>query len=271
MASTDRGAFKRWLSKSPSITILTGAGISAESGVPTFRGAGGLWRTYAATDLATPEAWRRDPGLVWEFYDYRRQIMKGKQPNDGHRAIATLEARWRTAGRSARVVTQNIDGLHAESGSRDVTCMHGSLWKVRCTECGDITENDDVPITSAFEGCGSPDPDAHARRFTEADLPHCGECGGVLRPHVVWFGESLNPADLEGATHAATHCATLLVVGTSAVVYPAAGLIPMARARGIVVAEVNLETTPATGECDFVFQGKSGEVLPELLDVEPTE
>ena len=249
--------------------MLTGAGISAESGVPTFRGAGGLWRNFSAMDLATPEAWSADPGLVWEFYDYRRQIVLEKQPNPGHEALARFEKRWRDAGGAMRIVTQNIDGLHESAGSKDITRLHGSIWHVRCTGCERVFENRDVPITPAFAGCGSPDPDADARKFNASDLPECAVCGNVLRPHVVWFGEDLDSEVMNRAVDAARDCTTFIVVGTSAVVYPAAGLIPMARRDGVVVAEVNLEPTPATGMCDYAFQGPSGEVLPDLLDVEP--
>jgi NAD-dependent deacetylase sirtuin 5 len=266
-ASSSVPEFQAALAAARRVTVLTGAGISAESGVPTFRGAGGLWRRWSATDLATPGAWARDPGLVWEFYDYRRRLIRNVRPNPGHAALAALEARWAEAGGDVRLVTQNIDGLHALAGSDAITRLHGSLWHVRCLGCGEVTPNRDVPITAAFAGAGSPDPDARVRRFEVDELPHCERCGDVLRPHVVWFGEGLDPADLDAGIEAATSCDLLLVVGTSALVTPAASLIPLAREHGARVAEVNLEATPASSTCDFVFRAKSGELLPELLDV----
>jgi len=270
MTSSDRQAFQRYLARASRVTILSGAGVSAESGIPTFRGAGGLWRTYRATDLASPDAWARDPGLVWEFYNYRRVIMGDKAPNPGHHALATFEQRWRDAGRHMRIITQNIDGLHTHAGSTHVLRLHGSLWQVRDIDTGAVYDNSDVPITPAFEGSGSPDPNAETRTFSEADLPR-SPTGGILRPHVVWFGEGLDPEILDAAAKETAQCDVFIVIGTSAVVYPAAGLVPLARQAGAVVAEVNLERTPATDVCDFFFEGKSGEVLPELLDVVPTE
>ncbi len=268
MASTSIPDFQQHLATSRSITVLSGAGTSAESGIPTFRGAGGLWRRWSAQDLATPQAWNRDPGLVWEFYDYRRQVMADKGPNPAHTALASLEQRWTDADRGFNLVTQNIDGLHAEAGSKNITRMHGSLWHIRCLDCGMVQHNRTVPITPAFEGAGDPDPNAHAKRFSAADLPSCN-CGGTQRPHVVWFGEGLDPDILEAASLAAMNCSTFIVVGTSAVVYPAAGLVPLARSNGAIVVEVNLDSTPATQHCDFVFQGKAGEILPDLLAVDP--
>ncbi|TNF32237.1 MAG: NAD-dependent deacylase [Deltaproteobacteria bacterium] len=257
--------FRAALRSATSVMVLSGAGVSAESGVPTFRGAGGLWRRWSATELATPEAWARDAGLVWEFYDYRRRRMADVQPNPAHHALAAFEARWSAAGRELELVTQNIDGLHEQAGSRAVTRLHGSIWHVRCLRCGAVTPNRDVPITPAYEGAGDPDPHAHARRFTADDLPRCA-CSGILRPHVVWFGESLAEEDLGRAVAAAERCDALIVVGTSAVVYPAAGLIPLARRSGAVVCEINLSPTPATNGVDYHFCGPAGVVLPELLE-----
>lgn len=270
MTSSDQKAFQRYLARSSRVAILSGAGVSAESGIPTFRGAGGLWRSYRATDLASPDAWARDPGLVWEFYNYRRMIMGDKAPNPGHVALAEFEQRWRQAGRHTRIITQNIDGLHTQAGSHDVIRLHGSLWHVRDVDTGVVYDNTEVPITPAFEGSGSPDPNAETRRFSDADLPR-SPTGGILRPHVVWFGEGLDPDILNAAAQETAQCDVFLVIGTSAVVYPAAGLVPLARKGGAVVAEINLERTPATDVCDFFFQGKSGEVLPELLAVDPVE
>jgi len=191
------------------VVVLTGAGVSAESGVPTFRGAGGFWRTYQAQDLATPEAFDRDPSLVWEFYHYRREVrplllsivnanfpkvMLSKSPNPAHLAIAECAERLKAEGRHLRVITQNIDELHTTAGTKDLLELHGSLFRVRCLECDEVTENRDSPICKALEGRGAPDPDAFAARIPEKDLPRCKKpsCGGLLRPHVVWFGEGLN-------------------------------------------------------------------------------
>ncbi|MCB9734494.1 MAG: NAD-dependent deacylase [Deltaproteobacteria bacterium] len=264
MTTTAMGEARAALSGARRVAVLTGAGISAESGVPTFRGAGGLWRRFSALDLATPEAWADDPGLVWEFYDYRRRVMADKAPNAGHQALAAFEARLAEAGRPFTLVTQNVDGLHEVAGSSRVVHLHGSLWRVRCVGCGRESENRDVPITPAYEGAGDPGADVVGRGFGPEDLPRCG-CGGVVRPAVVWFGESLRDEDLRAAFTAAAECDALLVVGTSAVVYPAAGLVPHAKRGGAVVIEVNLEETPATAWVDHHLTGPSGEVLPELL------
>lgn len=268
MSEASRERFQSSLGRSRKIAVLTGAGVSAESGIPTFRGAGGLWRRYEAASLASPEAWQRDPGLVWEFYNHRRERALGCAPNPGHGALARLEARWRDAGRTFTLITQNIDGLHEQAGSRDPVRLHGSLWHVRCLSCGSVTENRDVPITPAFAGSGSPDPDTRARRFTAEELPHC-RCGGVQRPHVVWFGEALQERDLAAAAAGVDGCDLLLVVGTSAVVYPAAGFVPLAKRHGALIAEVNIEPSAVTSLCDVVFTGGAGEILPSLLDVAP--
>jgi len=253
------------------VAVLTGAGVSAESGVPTFRGAGGLWRRWSAPDLASPDAWAADPGLVWEFYDYRRRVVRDVRPNPGHAALAALEARWVAAGRTFDLITQNIDGLHEAAGSRQVTRLHGSLWHTRCLGCGDVSENRAVPITPSYEGAGDPSPHAESRPFSAADLPKCGRCGDVVRPHVVWFGEPLGAGDIEHAFNAASAADFFLVVGTSAVVHPAASLVPIAKRAGAKVVEVNLESTPATRHVDLHLTGPSGQVLPELFaGVEPS-
>lgn len=269
MGSSDVEDFQSRLRSARKIAVLTGAGVSAESGVPTFRDQGGLWRRYEAARCATPEAWEADPGLVWEFHDRLRQLVRGCAPNPAHHALEKLEARWRAAGGTFTLLTQNIDGLHEAAGARDVVRLHGSLWHVRCVACGEVVENRDVPITPAFEGSGSPDTDAPAQRFAEADLPHC-RCGGARRPHVVWFGEQVASRDLVACADAIDHCQIMMVVGTSAVVYPAAGLVPLAKRYGTVIVEVNLEPTGVTDLCDFSFLGKAGESLPSLVDVTPT-
>ncbi|MBI3392331.1 MAG: NAD-dependent deacylase [Nitrospirae bacterium] len=187
---------RKRLEAAGSVAVLTGAGISADSGVPTFRGPDGLWRNFRPEELATPEAFLRDPGLVWE------------------------------------------------AGSRNVVELHGNIWKVRCTACGEVSDNRDVPI---------------------AIPPHCEKCGGLLRPHIVWFGESLDPDDVQAAFDAAESCEVFLVVGTSGVVQPAASFVSVARRAGAFVIEANLDPTPNTGIADVHLSGRAAEVLPALV------
>ena len=229
------------LVKAERVAALTGAGISAESGVPTFRGADGLWRNYNVMELATPQAFARDPELVWEFYNWRRNLISGFPCNPGHRALVDLETRVP----HFTLITQNVDGLHFTAGSRNLLEIHGNLWKVRCTQCHSLSLD---------------------RSPNMGPLPLCAQCGGLLRPHVVWFGESLDPALLNRAIQTSRSCQVMLVVGTSAVVQPAASLACEAKEAGAVVAEINLEETPNSGMMDFVLLGKSGEILPKLLE-----
>uniref|UniRef100_A0A2K5SEP1 NAD-dependent protein deacylase sirtuin-5, mitochondrial n=1 Tax=Cebus imitator TaxID=2715852 RepID=A0A2K5SEP1_CEBIM len=247
--SSSMADFWKCFAKSKHIVIISGAGVSAESGVPTFRGAGGYWRKWQAQDLATPLAFAHNPSRVWEFYHYRREVMVSKEPNAGHRAIAECEARLGKQGRRVVVITQNIDELHRKAGTKNLLEIHGSLFKTRCTSCGVVAENYRSPICPALSGRG------------------CEEagCGGLLRPHVVWFGENLDPAILEEVDRELAHCDLCLVVGTSSVVYPAAMFAPQVAARGVPVAEFNMETTPATNRFRFHFQGPCGTTIPEAL------
>jgi len=222
------------------VVVLTGAGISAESGVPTFRGPGGLWREHRFEDLATPTAFARDARLVWEWYDYRRGEVGKAAPNAGHRALVDLEGE-----RDVTVVTQNVDRLHHLAGSRLVHELHGSLWVVRCVGCGAEREDRTSPL--------DPLP------------PRCAECDDLLRPGVVWFGEALPEAALAASFEAAATCDVLLVVGTSAVVYPAAGVAVAALQSGRPVVEVNTEETPFSERVAVSLRGKAGEVLPRLV------
>jgi len=269
--SADLAEFReKYFASSKHLVILTGAGVSAESGVPTFRGAGGFWRTYQAQDLATPEAFDADPSLVWEFYHYRREVMISKSPNAAHAAIAEVEARFAAEGKRVVVITQNIDELHKRAGSKNIIELHGSLFKTRCIECEDVRPNHDSPICEALSGYGAPDPDASEARVAESDLPTCqlGNCGGLLRPHVVWFGEGLDETVLRNADEELQNCDLCLVVGTSSIVYPAARFAPEVARRGIPVAEFNMETTPATnnlGPKGFYFEGPCGTTLPQAL------
>jgi NAD-dependent deacetylase len=235
---------REWIREARSVAVLTGAGISAESGVPTFRGPGGLWRQYRPEELATPEAFRRDPRLVWEWYDWRRQRIGQARPNAGHEALVRLERSkplfW--------LITQNVDGLHERAGSRRVIKLHGDIWLVRCVACGREQRDERVPLP---------------------ELPPRCACGGLLRPGVVWFGEALPPGAWEAAEQAVREAEVLLVVGTSAVVYPAAGLIPLAQACGARVIEVNPEETPMSARLDCSLRGPAGVILPALIPSEP--
>ena len=231
---------REWLRQARSIAVLTGAGVSAESGVPTFRGAGGLWRRHRAENLATPEAFARDPKLVWEWYDWRRGVLADVKPNAGHYALAELEHR----SPNFTLITQNVDGLHELAGSRNVLRVHGSIWMLRCLECGREEED---------------------RRSPLGELPPRCTCGGMLRPGVVWFGEPLPSEVWKRAEAAARSCELLLVIGTSAVVYPAAGLSHVAKASGARVIEINIAETPLSREIDAFLLGPSGEVLPQLI------
>jgi NAD-dependent deacetylase len=222
------------------VVVLTGAGVSAESGVPTFRGADGLWRQFRATDLATPQAFARSSKLVWEFYNWRRELLAPLKPNPGHYALAQLENQVP----EFFLITQNIDGLHHAAGSRRVLEIHGSIWRVRCTRCGQVTETHTVPLPA---------------------LPACEDCGGLLRPHVVWFGETLDTLILVKAYDALSSCQVLLIIGTSGNVEPAASMGLHAKNYGTMVVEINLEPTPQSGSYDISILGKSGVILPLLV------
>ncbi|CAH0702999.1 unnamed protein product [Spodoptera exigua] len=264
--SSDMPKFREALRSAKEIVVLSGAGISAESGIPTFRGAGGLWRTYEAASLATPGAFRSNPSLVWEFYHYRREVAAKAQPNAGHLAIAQYEAKHK-ADKKITVITQNVDGLHARAGTSELIELHGNLFKTRCNKCKEVLVNNDSPICEALAGRGAPDLNVRGSDIPISALPHCQkpECGGLLRPHIVWFGENLEIAVLEKAKTAMSTCDVCLVVGTSSVVYPAAMFAPEAAARGAIVAEFNLEPTPATSDFHFYFQGPCGTTLPDAL------
>lgn len=231
---------QRRLEKAEKVAVLTGAGISAESGVPTFRGQDGIWKRYRTTDLATPQAFERDPKLVWEFYNWRRQLIAKVQPNPAHYALVTLEKRKP----GFILVTQNVDGLHTRAGSKNVLEIHGCLWEVRCTRCHALSRNEEPRLP---------------------DLPTCEKCDGLLRPHVVWFGESLDYQLLNAAIEAAQSCDVMLVVGTSAVVQPAASLALQAKTAGAFVAEINLERTFHSGHLDVTLVGPAGELLPQVV------
>ncbi len=223
------------------ITCLTGAGVSAESGVPTFRGVGGLWEGRRPETLATPEAFASDPEEVWRFYLWRRRLLLACKPNPGHYALARLERKKP----GFTLITQNVDGLHVQAGSRRVLAVHGDIWIDRCTRCGQEARS----TGEDFER-----------------IPHCGLCGALARPGVVWFGELL-PTDVwTQAERAAASCDLMLVAGTSSLVYPAASLADVARAGGATVVEVNPEATPLTSEADVAVPAPSGQSLPTIVD-----
>ncbi|HET7712072.1 MAG TPA: NAD-dependent deacylase [Thermoanaerobaculia bacterium] len=212
--------------------VFTGAGVSAESGIPTFRGADGLWGSYRAEDLATPEAFDRNPTLVWEWYEWRRSLIREATPNPAHRAVAQL---------GGTVVTQNVDGLHTRAGSADVIELHGSIFRVRCVEEGTVQD--------------AADP------FQEIP-PRC-RCGAYLRPDVVWFGEMLPSSAFERAASLVRSADLLLVIGTSGVVYPAAGLAGLHEGLSI---EINPEATPLSSRCTFAIARKASEATPPIVD-----
>lgn len=224
------------------VAVVTGSGISAESGIPTFRDARtGLWANYRPEDLATPEAFRRNPALVWQWYQWRRKQVGEAQPNPGHEALARLE---RTLP-DLRLITQNVDGLHRRAGSRKVVEFHGNVMNNRCLDAG--------------HPAGPADPDAESP-------PRCRECGSPLRPDVVWFGEMIPENALHQAYEAVDDCDVLLSIGTSAQVYPAAGLVEVALQHGATVAEINPDTTPMTSQVGFALGGNAAELLPVLAD-----
>ena len=223
------------------VVALTGAGISAESGVPTFRDAQtGLWAKYRAEELATPEAFLANPRLVWNWYVWRRQLTDAAQPNPGHAALAQFQERFS----AFTLITQNVDGLHARAGSRDVIELHGSITTTLCFD-------ERTPVTDFADDGQS--------------VPRCPRCGALLRPGVVWFGESLPRAALERAEQAAATCDVLFSIGTSSLVHPAAGLPLLAKQRGALLIEVNPSPTPLTPHADEVLSGPAGQVLPQLL------
>lgn len=228
------------------VCVLTGAGVSAESGVPTFRASDGLWEGHRIEDVATPSGFRANPSLVWQFYNARRANVAKVKPNPGHHALAALEDR---RGEHFTLVTQNVDGLHRAAGSRNVLELHGSLYRTRCTGCATVEDRGLEPL---------------------GGLPKCPGCSALLRPDIVWFHEPLPEDVWESALFAAHGCDVLLVVGTSAVVYPAAQLIPVAKhGRGGnpgTVIEFNLTPTEASGYADVGVYGPSGQTLPKLLE-----
>lgn len=279
-----------------SVFVLSGAGVSAESGIPTFRGADGLWKNYAATDLATPEAFQRNPELVWEWYHWRQCIILKAQPNAAHHAIVELERR----SKKFLLLTQNVDNLHRRAGSQNVLELHGNIFRTRCTRCGKVIESEkkesstvchceertcleahresDDAISRRIEKhneIATPLDELGARNdrgtFRTApskqsyDLPRCG-CGGVLRPDVVWFGESI-PQDIWQASIEFVATADVaLICGTSSVVWPAAAIPEIAQRGGAKTIEVNLEPTQVSALVNVSLMGKAGDILPQIVE-----
>lgn len=230
------------LSQARNLTVLTGSGVSQESGVPTFRGEDGLWERYRVEELATRQAFEAHPELVWRWYDYRRQLIADVGPNDAHHALARLER----GSAQFTLVTQNIDGLHRRAGSADPVELHGNIWRARCTREQTSYDLPDSPLTEI--------------------PPRCPKCGSLLRPDVVWFGEPLPSSAYERADEAARTCDAMLVVGTSAMVRPAASLPLVAKHNGAMVVEINVAYTPISALIDATIVGRAGDILPAVVD-----
>jgi len=228
------------LAKASRVVVSTGAGISAESGVPTFRGENGLWKKMRPEELATVDGFMNNPELVWEWYQYRRDLMGKVQPNPGHYAIAEMEKIFT----EFTLITQNIDGLHARAGSGRILELHGNISKNKCFKCG-VYYDHDIDLA--------------------AGLPKC-DCGGMIRPDVVWFGEMLPQDTLREAFRTTEYAEVFFSVGTSAVVQPAASLPYLASRGGAFVVEVNIESTPLTPVCDLLLEGKSGQIMPRIVE-----
>lgn len=229
------------LSNAQSVCVLTGAGVSAESGVPTFRGAEGLWSKFKPEELANFNAFIRNPALVWEWYSYRKKVIKEVQPNPAHYALVELEQRIP----NFTLVTQNVDGLHRRAGSKRILELHGNIERSYCIDCR--ASADDILLDESQEP------------------PRCKHCGGLLRPDVVWFGEMLPAGVFEQALGAARRCDVFLCLGTSAVVYPAASLPFEALEQGAYVVEINQEYTDLSSRVQEAILGKAGIILPQLI------
>ncbi|WP_456396882.1 NAD-dependent protein deacetylase [Thermococcus sp.] len=237
----------RLIARSRFAIAFTGAGISAESGVPTFRGSGGLWRQYRAEELATPEAFRRNPRLVWEFYRWRMNLIRKAKPNRAHYALAELEK----MGVLKAVITQNVDDLHREAGTENLIELHGNIFRVRCPSCG---YGEDLKKSGRLE-----------EFLAGKSLPRCPDCGSLLRPDVVWFGEALPEDAMNRAFGLAERADVCLVIGTSGVVYPAAYIPRIVKeSRGIVI-EINTGESGITPVADIFLRGRAGEVMERLV------
>ena len=241
MQNNELATIKEKLKSSKNTVVLTGAGISAESGIPTFRGKDGLWKNYDPTELATPEAFNKNPELVWEWYNWRREIISKASPNKGHLSLADLEKKQR----HFTLITQNVDGLHSKAGSKNILEIHGNIWRIRCTVCGETVYNYDIPLNKI--------------------PPRCENCGGLLRPDIVWFGEQLPSNIISQVQEELYNCDLMFVIGTSGVVQPAASFAFIAKQRDAFIVEINIEKTPVTEISDIFLSGKSGDILPLLI------
>ena len=243
MRDDEIGALAQKFKPGTRITVMTGAGVSAASGVPTFRGPDGLWKNFRPESLATAEAFRRDAKLVWEWYDWRRQILSSKKPNRAHEVLAAWSRRYP----NFTLITQNVDGLHERAGTANVVRFHGSIWEVLC-----------------WNNCKASPPRWWDETVPFPQIPpECQHCGGLIRPGVVWFGEGIDPQVMQRSA-AALECDIFFTIGTSSVVHPAAALVHEAKNRGAYTVEMNVEPTPASPLLDVTFQGPAEEILNEL-------
>ena len=236
----------RLVGQARAIVAFTGAGVSAESGVPTFRGTDGIWSKLKPEELASMKAFMKNPSMVWEWYAHRKKIMSGIAPNPGHYALARME----NLAPAFAVITQNIDNLHRRAGSRTVYELHGNIERNYCMKCG-TQYGDDLVVAAT-------------------GVPLCPACGGLVRPDVVWFGEMLPEEEWEASVRAAEGADLFMSIGTSAVVYPAASLPLVAKRSGAYLLEINPEPTPLTAQADEFLQGASGVLLPLLADAMET-
>lgn len=231
------------LNAAESVAVFTGAGMSAESGVPTFRGEDGIWRKFKPEELATVGAFMRNPELVWEWYKHRKEIIAGIQPNTGHYALVAMEQ----FHKQFSVITQNIDNLHRRAGSTTVYELHGNIERNYCIGCGTYFDNEEI--------------------MKQERAPRCSSCGGLVRPDVIWFGEVLPLDEWNSSVSAAERAEVFFSIGTSAIVYPAASLPLLAKRAGAYIVEINIEPTELSLRADEVLLGKAGEILPRLLEV----
>ncbi|CAN0275854.1 unnamed protein product [Lampetra fluviatilis] len=265
--SSDMGRFREVLSRARHVVVLTGAGVSAESGVPTFRGTGGYWRTWQSQELATAAAFQASPSRVWEFYHHRREAVLRAEPNAAHVALARCQRRLAGQGRTLTLVTQNVDELHRRAGSERVHELHGACLRRAAQAVDTWRATTTAPSPRPCRARVPPDPNTPDAAIPEELLPRCvqGGCGGLLRPHVVWFGESLDSGVMDRVYAELDSCDLCIVAGTSSVVYPAAMFAPQVAGRGVPVAEFNIETTPVTQGFGFHFEGPCGQTLPTAL------
>lgn len=262
--SSNLSSFKESLRAAKNVVIISGEDISLESGLPAY-GSTGHWRRYQACSLATSGAFLTFPSLVWEFYHHRREIASKAQPNEAHKAVALFEEKY-GADKSITVITQSVDGLHTRAGTKNLIELHGSLFMTRCIRCNDVLANVDSPICEALANKGSPDiKDAHSD-IPEKLLPHCNKprCSGLLRPHIVWFGESLEPSVVKKAEEAISTCEVLLVIGSATSMFPGAIYASEAINKGAIAAEFN--TSPSSKvDFHYFFDGPCSRTVPEAL------